>query len=190
MRQTHSAAAPAAENSARHAGPRRPARTGARDDRSCRAAQRPDVDQRGASQRPGIIRSHVGEESARPDERSLYARGSQRRVRSSERRRSAGRVAESAVAAEILCESLGPKLGVFVQLVGSGHTPDQALSTLNVRPEAYHAEWRSASACAELLITASSASEPRRPSAQPCMSSASSVSGTHPYHPRQHPAAC
>ena len=50
--------------------------------------------------------------------------------------------AESAVAAEILCESLGPNLGVFVQLVGSGHTPDQALSTLNVRPEAFHAEWR------------------------------------------------
>ena len=50
--------------------------------------------------------------------------------------------AESAVAAEILCERLGPNLGVFVQLVGSGHTPDQALSTLNVRPEAFHAEWR------------------------------------------------
>ena len=50
--------------------------------------------------------------------------------------------AESAVAAEILCERLGPNLGVFVQMVGSGHTPDQALSTLNVRPEAFHAEWR------------------------------------------------
>jgi len=50
--------------------------------------------------------------------------------------------AESALAAEILCERLGPNLGVFVQMVGSGHTPDQALSTLNVRPEAFHAEWR------------------------------------------------
>ena len=50
--------------------------------------------------------------------------------------------AESAVAAEILCERLGPNLGVFVQMLGSGHTPDQALSTLNVRPEAFHAEWR------------------------------------------------
>ena len=50
--------------------------------------------------------------------------------------------AESAVAAEILCERLGPNLGVFVQMVGSGHTPDQALSTLNVNPEAFHAEWR------------------------------------------------
>jgi hypothetical protein len=50
--------------------------------------------------------------------------------------------AESAVAADILCERLGPNLGVFLQLLGSGHTPDQALSTLNVRPEAFHAEWR------------------------------------------------
>jgi tetratricopeptide (TPR) repeat protein len=50
--------------------------------------------------------------------------------------------AESAVAAEILCERLGPNLGVFLQLLGGGHTPDQALSTLNVRPEGFHAEWR------------------------------------------------
>ena len=50
--------------------------------------------------------------------------------------------AESALAAEILCERLGPNLGVFLQLVGNGHTPDQALSTLNVRPEAFHIEWR------------------------------------------------
>jgi hypothetical protein len=26
--------------------------------------------------------------------------------------------------------------------LGSGHTPDQVLSTLNVSPEAFHAEWR------------------------------------------------
>jgi tetratricopeptide (TPR) repeat protein len=50
--------------------------------------------------------------------------------------------AESAVAAEILCERLEPNLGVFLQLVGSGHTPDQALSTVNVRPEQFHQEWR------------------------------------------------
>jgi hypothetical protein len=50
--------------------------------------------------------------------------------------------AESAVAAEILCERLGPNLGVFLQMVGSGHTVDQALGTLNVRPETFHAEWR------------------------------------------------
>jgi hypothetical protein len=46
------------------------------------------------------------------------------------------------VAAEILCERLGPNLGAFVQLLGTGHTPDQALSRLNVRPEAFDAEWR------------------------------------------------
>jgi tetratricopeptide (TPR) repeat protein len=50
--------------------------------------------------------------------------------------------AESAVAAEILVERLGPNLGVFLQMVGNGHTVDQALGTLNVRPEAFHAEWR------------------------------------------------
>jgi tetratricopeptide (TPR) repeat protein len=50
--------------------------------------------------------------------------------------------AESAVAAQILCERLGPNLGVFLQMVGNGHTVDQALSTLNVVPEEFHAEWR------------------------------------------------
>lgn len=50
--------------------------------------------------------------------------------------------AESALAAEILVERLGPNLGVFLQMIGNGHTPDQALGTLNVRPEAFHAEWR------------------------------------------------
>jgi tetratricopeptide (TPR) repeat protein len=50
--------------------------------------------------------------------------------------------AESLVAAEILCARLGPNLGVFLQMLGSGHTVDQALSTLNVQPEAFHAEWR------------------------------------------------
>ncbi|MGH8636158.1 MAG: tetratricopeptide repeat protein [Burkholderiales bacterium] len=50
--------------------------------------------------------------------------------------------AESALAAEILRERLGPNLGVFVQMVGNGHTVDQALSTLNVQPETFHGEWR------------------------------------------------
>lgn len=51
--------------------------------------------------------------------------------------------AESAVAADILSRRLGPNLGVFLQMLGSGHTVDQALSTLNVRPETFYAEWRS-----------------------------------------------
>jgi tetratricopeptide (TPR) repeat protein len=50
--------------------------------------------------------------------------------------------AESAMAAEILCERLGPNLGPFLQMVGSGHTVDQALSTFNVQPESFQAEWR------------------------------------------------
>ena len=48
----------------------------------------------------------------------------------------------SAIAAEILCERLGPNLGPFLQMVGNGHTVDQALSTFNVQPEAFHSEWR------------------------------------------------
>jgi tetratricopeptide (TPR) repeat protein len=50
--------------------------------------------------------------------------------------------AESAIAAEILCARLGPNLGVFLQMVGNGNTVDQALGTLNVPPESFHAEWR------------------------------------------------
>ena len=50
--------------------------------------------------------------------------------------------AESAVAAEILTERLGPNLGLFLQMVGTGHTVDQALGTLNVPADAFHAEWR------------------------------------------------
>lgn len=50
--------------------------------------------------------------------------------------------AESAVAAQILTERLGPNLGVFLQMLGGGHTVDQALSTLNVQPEGFYAEWR------------------------------------------------
>jgi tetratricopeptide (TPR) repeat protein len=49
---------------------------------------------------------------------------------------------ESAIAARLLVERLGPNLGVFLQMLGSGHTVDQALSTLDVRPEAFYAEWK------------------------------------------------
>ena len=54
--------------------------------------------------------------------------------------------AESAVAAQILVERLGPNLGVFLQMLGSGHTVDQALGTLNVRPERSTPSGASASA--------------------------------------------
>jgi hypothetical protein len=50
--------------------------------------------------------------------------------------------AQSAVAAKLLLEKLGPNIGVFLQMLGNGHTADQALSTLNVRPETFHAEWK------------------------------------------------
>jgi hypothetical protein len=50
--------------------------------------------------------------------------------------------AESAVAARLLVERLGPNLGVFLQMLGSGHTVDQALGTFGVAPESFHAEWR------------------------------------------------
>jgi len=50
--------------------------------------------------------------------------------------------AESLVAGQLLCERLGPNVGTFLQMLGSGHTVDQALSTLNVPPETFYAEWR------------------------------------------------
>ena len=50
--------------------------------------------------------------------------------------------AESAVAAQLLVERVGPNLGVFLQMLGGGHTVDQALGTVNVRPEQFYAEWR------------------------------------------------
>jgi hypothetical protein len=39
-------------------------------------------------------------------------------------------------------ERLGPNLGLFLQMLSTGHTTDQALSTLNVRPEEFHAQFR------------------------------------------------
>jgi tetratricopeptide (TPR) repeat protein len=50
--------------------------------------------------------------------------------------------AESLVAGQLLCERLGPNLGPFLQMLGSGHTVDQALSTNSVPPEQFYAEWR------------------------------------------------
>jgi tetratricopeptide (TPR) repeat protein len=50
--------------------------------------------------------------------------------------------AESAVAAEILCARLGPKIGEFLRVVGNGHSVDQALLEFQVQPNAFHAEWR------------------------------------------------
>jgi len=50
--------------------------------------------------------------------------------------------AESLVAGRLLCERLGPNVGTFLQMLGSGHTVDQALSTLNVLPDGFYAEWR------------------------------------------------
>lgn len=50
--------------------------------------------------------------------------------------------AESVVAAQLLVERLGPNLGVFLGMLDRGHTVDQALSTLNVRPEEFQAEWK------------------------------------------------
>lgn len=50
--------------------------------------------------------------------------------------------AESLVAARLLVERLGSSLGLFVQMLGSGHTVDQALSTLNVQPDQFRAEWK------------------------------------------------
>ncbi len=50
--------------------------------------------------------------------------------------------AESLVAGQILCERLGPNVGTFLQMLGSGHTVDQALSTHNVQPDVFYAEWR------------------------------------------------
>jgi Tetratricopeptide repeat len=50
--------------------------------------------------------------------------------------------AESLVAGQLLCERLGGNLGPFLQMLGSGHTVDQALSMHNVAPEQFYAEWR------------------------------------------------
>lgn len=50
--------------------------------------------------------------------------------------------AESAIAAEILCARLGANVGSFLQIVGNGHSVDQALLEFQVQPNAFHSEWR------------------------------------------------
>jgi tetratricopeptide (TPR) repeat protein len=50
--------------------------------------------------------------------------------------------AESQIAGQLLCERLGTTIGPFIQMLGNGHTVDQALSTHGVRPELFYAEWR------------------------------------------------
>jgi tetratricopeptide (TPR) repeat protein len=50
--------------------------------------------------------------------------------------------AESHVAAQLLVERLSPYVGAFLQLLGNGHTVDQALSRHGVQPEQFRAEWR------------------------------------------------
>lgn len=50
--------------------------------------------------------------------------------------------AESHVAAELLCQKLSPYVGAFLQLLGNGHTVDQALSHHGIEPESFYAEWR------------------------------------------------
>ena len=39
-------------------------------------------------------------------------------------------------------ERVGPNLGIVRQMLGTGHTVNQALSTLDIRPEDFQAEWR------------------------------------------------
>jgi hypothetical protein len=50
--------------------------------------------------------------------------------------------AESFIAAELLCERLSPHVGPFLQMLGDGHTVDEALSSRGVHPHAFYAEWR------------------------------------------------
>jgi tetratricopeptide (TPR) repeat protein len=50
--------------------------------------------------------------------------------------------AQSQIAGQLLCERLGTNIGPFIQMLGNGHTVDQALSTHGVRPEIFYAEWR------------------------------------------------
>jgi tetratricopeptide (TPR) repeat protein len=50
--------------------------------------------------------------------------------------------AESLMAGQLLCERVGQNLGPFLQMLGSGHSVDQALSTVNIQPESFYAEWR------------------------------------------------
>lgn len=50
--------------------------------------------------------------------------------------------AQSQIGAQLLYERVSPHAGSFLQLLGNGHTVDQALSRHGVQPEAFYAEWR------------------------------------------------
>ena len=50
--------------------------------------------------------------------------------------------AQSAVAARLLMERVGANMGIFLQQLATGHTVEQALSTVDVQLEAFEAEWR------------------------------------------------
>ena len=50
--------------------------------------------------------------------------------------------AQSEIGARLLYERVSPHVGPFLQLLGNGHTVDQALSRHGVQPEAFYAEWR------------------------------------------------
>jgi tetratricopeptide (TPR) repeat protein len=50
--------------------------------------------------------------------------------------------AESAIAAEILCDLLGTNVGAFLKAVGNGATVDQAFLEFHLQPNGFHSEWR------------------------------------------------
>jgi hypothetical protein len=50
--------------------------------------------------------------------------------------------AQSQIGAQLLYERVSPHAGSFLQLLGNGHTVDQALSRHGVQPEIFYAEWR------------------------------------------------
>ena len=50
--------------------------------------------------------------------------------------------AESQIGAQLLCERVKPHVGPFLQLLGNGHTIDQALSRHGIEPATFYSEWR------------------------------------------------
>ncbi len=50
--------------------------------------------------------------------------------------------AESVIAAEILYDKLGPNIGAFLRVAGSGRSIDDALLAFQVQPTSFHFEWR------------------------------------------------
>jgi tetratricopeptide (TPR) repeat protein len=49
--------------------------------------------------------------------------------------------AQSQVGAQLLYERVSPHMGPFLQLLGNGHSVDQALSRHGIEPTAFYAEW-------------------------------------------------